>query len=148
MLKRALCLMLLALPLACAAADDVGPETFGAEMPGGESTPLDLALADLAATGTQPQKFSGRIVDVCEKRGCWAMLEADGQAARVTPRKHEFMVPRDARGEAVVYGTLTSVDLSEAADKYAKENPGKENPIPRQEYQIDATSVVLVQQDG
>lgn len=150
MFKRVLCLLLLATPLAYASPDTAAdaPETFGADMPAGEVTPLDAALASLDGAAAAPRKFSGRIVDVCEKRGCWAMLEADGKAARVMPREHEFMVPRDVRGEAVVYGTLSSVDLSEVSDRYARENPGKDNPVPRQEYRIEALSVVLVEQDG
>ena len=124
------------------------PEVFGAAMPAGDTQTLDAALAAFEPGKSEPAKFSGRIVDVCEKRGCWAMLEADGVSARVTPREHEFMVPRDVRGPAVVYGTLTSVDLSEASAKYAAEHPGKPNPVPLQEYRIDALSVVLYEQEG
>lgn len=143
---RPVLLSLLLLAPAAYAADEA--EVFGADMPPGDVQPLEAALAAFDPAQDAPRKFSGRIVDVCEKRGCWAMLEADGVSARVMPREHDFMVPRDARGTAVVYGKLTSVDQTEAADNYAKENPGKPNPIPTQEYRIDALSVVLVQQDG
>lgn len=145
MLNRITLALLLAAPLAHAADD---PETFGAAMPDGEVVSLDAALAAFDPGQTGPRKISGRIVDVCEKRGCWAKLEVDGQSARVLPREHEFMVPRDVRGQAIVYGTLTSADLSADAAEYAKANPGKPNPIPAQEYRIDALSVVLVEQDG
>ncbi|MBB5207176.1 DUF4920 domain-containing protein [Chiayiivirga flava] len=145
MSKRLMLALLLAAPLAHAADD---PETFGAAMPDGEAVPLDAALAAFDPAQTAPRKFSGRIVDVCEKRGCWAKLEVDGQSARVMPREHDFMVPRDVRGPAVVYGTLMSADLGEAAAEYAKDNPGKPNPVPAQEYRIDALSVVLLEQDG
>ena len=77
--------------------------------------------------------------------GSSAMLELDGHAARVMQREHGFMVPRDLRGEARVYGVLLSKDLSEASDKYAKEHPGEENPVPEQEYRIDALGIVMVE---
>lgn len=147
MIRNTLLALLLLAPVAQAADD---PEVFGAAMPEGEALALDIALASLdsASAHDAPGKFSGRIVDVCEKRGCWAMLEADGKSARVMPREHDFMVPRDVRGPAIVYGTLSSADLSEAAAKYAAEHPGEPNPIPSQEYRIDALSVVLLEQDG
>lgn len=148
LLRNTVLALLLAAPLAHANDD---AEVFGADMPDGDAVALDSALASFdpaSAADTDLRKFSGRIVDVCEKRGCWAMLEADGVSARVMPREHDFMVPRDARGTAVVYGKLSAVDLTEAKDDYGKENPGKPNPIPDQEYRIDALSVVLVQQDG
>ena len=117
MLRNTLLALLLLAPVAQAADD---PEVFGAAMPEGEAATLDSALAAfdparLDSSEDAPRKFSGRIVDVCEKRGCWAMLEADGKSARVMPREHDFMVPRDVRGPAIVYGTLSSADLSEAA---------------------------------
>ena len=145
MIKHTLFALLLVAPFAHA-SDDV--EVFGADVPEGTAVALDDAVTAFDAADTDLRKFSGRIVDVCEKRGCWAMLEADGVSARVMPREHDFMVPRDARGTAVVYGKLSSIDLTEAADTYARENPGKPNPMPTQEYRIDALSVVLVEQEG
>lgn len=145
LIRNTVLALLLAAPMAHAADE---PEVFGADMPAGDAIALDSAVSTLDPADAELRKFSGRIVDVCEKRGCWAMLEADGVSARVMPREHDFMIPRDARGTAVVYGKLTSADMTEAADNYAKENPGKPNPIPTQEYRIDALSVVLVEAEG
>ena len=122
------------------------PEAWGQPLPAGSAQSIDAALAAFdAKVDAKPGKFQGRIVDVCSKRGCWAMLEADGKSARVMPREHEFMVPRDVRGEAVVYGTLASIDLSESRAKFAAENPGKANPIPEQEYRIEALGIEMVE---
>ena len=141
----ALSLLLCLIPLAH--ADDVGdaPEAWGEPVPAGEALALDAALAAFDPANAEPRVYQGRIVDVCEMRGCWAMLELDGHAARVMPREHGFMVPRDLRGEARVYGVLLSKDLSEASAKYAKEHPGEENPVPEQEYRIDALGIVMVE---
>ena len=150
MIRSTLFALLLLAPMVQAAENQAvdDPEVFGAAMPEGEAVALDRALAGFDPAQDAPRKFSGRIVDVCEKRGCWAMLEADGKTARVMPREHDFMVPRDVRGPAIVYGTLSSVDLGEAAAKYAAEHPGEPKSIPAQEYRIDALSVVLLEQDG
>lgn len=141
----ALSLFLCLAPLA--QADDVGdaPEAWGEPVPAGEVLALDVALAAFDPANPEPRVYQGRIVEVCEKRGCWAMLEMDGRAARVMPREEGFMVPRDLRGEARVYGTLLSKDLSEAAARYAQEHPGEPNPIPAQEFRIDALGIVMVE---
>ncbi len=130
-----------------AQADVVGdaPESWVEPLPASQALSLDVALAKLDPANTQPGVYQGRIVDVCEMRGCWAMLEVSGHAARVMPREHGFMVPRDLRGEARVYGVLTSKDLSEASAKFAQEHPGEPNPIPEQEYRIDALGIVMVE---
>lgn len=139
-----LSLLLMAVPFAHADVGDA-PEAWGEPVPAGEVLALDAALAGFDPANTAPGVYQGRIVEVCEKRGCWAKLELDGQAARVMPREHGFMVPRDLRGEAKVYGVLVSKDLSEASAKYAKEHPGEPNPIPEQEYRIDALGIVMVE---
>lgn len=143
---RALCLSLLMMvvPLAHADVGDA-PEAWGEPVPAVETLALDAALAAFDPADVTPRVYQGRIVEVCEKRGCWAKLELDGQAARVMPREHGFMVPRDLRGEAKVYGVLSSKDLSEAAAKYAEEHPGEPNPIPAQEFRIDALGIVMVE---
>ncbi len=139
--------LLLATSLAFAATPDpaFAPESWGEPVPEAAAVSLDAALATFDPANTAPGVYQGRIVDVCEQRGCWAMLELDGHAARVMPREHGFMLPRDLRGEAKVYGVLVSRDLSEASAKYAEEHPGERNPIPAQEYRIDALGIVMVE---
>lgn len=122
------------------------PEAWGRPLPEGRVQSIDAAMAAFDPKAeAKPAKFQGRIVDVCSQRGCWALLEADGKTARVLPREHEFIVPRDVRGDAVVYGTLAAVDLTQEREKFAAENPGKANPIPAQEYRIDALGIEMIQ---
>lgn len=139
--------LLLAAPLAFADAPDVAdaPESWGEAVPEGQALALDAALAAFDPANTAPGVYQGRIVEVCEKRGCWAKLELDGHSARVMPRDYGFMMPRDLKGEAKVYGVLVSKDLSEAAAKYAEEHPGEPNPTPEHEFRIDALGVVMVE---
>ena len=139
-----LSVLLFAAPLLRAGPVDA-PESWGKPVPAGEVLALDEALAGFDPQASEPRVYQGRIVEVCEKRGCWARLELDGHSARVMPREHGFMVPRDLRGEARVYGVLTSADLTELAARYAAEHPDEPNPIPAQEYRIDALGIVMVE---
>jgi hypothetical protein len=115
---------------------------YGELMP--ESDPVSIAVAaqDPAAYAGKPMRFSGRITQVCQKQGCWLVLSAEsGEFARVFMHDHTFSVPKDASGEAVVYGTLSEKKLSAEEAAHLKKD-GAAAPAER-ELQIDATSVVI-----
>ncbi len=121
-------------------------EKFGADIPPGAVVPLSAALADPAAHEGQAKVFSGRVVDVCQKKGCWVMLEDEGQGARVLLGDHDFYVPKDVRGQAQVHGVLSRVALSPAAQQHtAKETSGA--PVPAVEYRILADGVQVLADD-
>lgn len=117
---------------------------YGAKLP--EPAPATVRLDDVVAKpdallGTTGA-FSGRITQVCQKQGCWMVLSTDnGEFARVTMHDHAFGVPKDAKGEAVVYGTLDAKTLSAAEAEHLKKD-GATAPAQR-ELRIDATSVLI-----
>jgi hypothetical protein len=126
-----------------AAASSFAAETFGAAMPEGEARPLAAALADPSSIGEPARKFSGRVVDVCQNKGCWMMLEQDGVAARVMVHEHSFELPRDASGQAIVYGVLSEKELTENAAAHLADDSASKQPVARREYRINAYSVSL-----
>ena len=134
--------LLLALLLAAPAAQ-AASSTYGEPMPAGEAVPVALALADATPAPGAPRKFAGRITEVCQAKGCWVMLDDDGQAARVMMKGHAFAVPKDARGAAIVYGTLEVKTLDEATARHLAQDAGREAAAPTREYHIVATSVEL-----
>lgn len=122
-------------------------EKFGADLPhGGTVVPLATALAQPAAHVGQAKVFSGRVVDVCQKKGCWVMLEDEGQGARVLLGDHDFYVPKDVRGPAQVHGVLSRVELSPAAQRHtAQEISGA--TFLKVEYRIVADGVQVLADD-
>lgn len=103
---------------------------------------IDAASANPSAHAGQPGAYSGRIAEVCQKMGCWLVLAgADGELARVFMHDHAFSVPKDANGDAIVYGTLTEKRLSAEEVAHLAED-GADAPAER-ELQIDATSVLI-----
>ncbi len=117
---------------------------YGAEWP--QSAPaairLDEAIAKPDALLGKTGAFSGRITELCQKMGCWMVLGTDnGEFARVVMHDHAFGVPKDAKGEAVVYGTLGEKAMSEKEIEHLKKD-GASAPAKR-ELQIDATSVLI-----
>lgn len=122
-------------------------EKFGADLPqDGKAVPLATALADPAMHVGQAKVFSGRVVDVCQKKGCWVMLEDEGQGARVLLGDHDFYVPKDVRGPAQVHGVLSRVELSPDAQRHtAQETSGA--AVPKVEYRIVADGVQVLADD-
>lgn len=122
---------------------------FGAPMPKGEALAIDAAAANVTALEGKPALFSGRITEVCQKQGCWLMIEENGLAARVMTMD-KFFVPKDSTGRAVVYGVLSEKALSPEAIKHMAEDAGKSgheghegHAMPAKEYRIIATAISI-----
>jgi hypothetical protein len=92
-----------------ARADDTA---YGEAFADGPAVPVSQAIADFDGHAGEPRLFSGRITEVCQTKGCWMMLEHDGQAARVMFGKHAFFLPKDASGSATVHGVLERKELT------------------------------------
>jgi len=102
--------------------------TYGQTMPAGEALPVAAILADPASHAGQVLKLRGRIGRVCQRTGCSLMLEEAGRGLSVRTG-HAFFVPKNASGNAVVYGELkpVAIDTAEA----------------EREWQLIATSIVI-----
>lgn len=135
-MNRLLVPLLLCLAPVALAAD------YGEAMPEGEAITIADAAANPADYHGKPAKFSGRITEVCQKKGCWVVLEQDGQSARVMAKDHGFEVPRDASGPAVAYGVLQVEPISEEHARHLVEDDGAKAPA-KQELRIIATAISL-----
>lgn len=68
------------------------------------------------ATDSAYTKVTGKIVEVCQAKGCWMKLDlGDGQTMRVTFKDYGFFVPKDSKGreviiEGVAMKIMTSVE--------------------------------------
>jgi hypothetical protein len=128
--------VLLSLSATVAAAD------LGAPLPDGDPVGIAVAADDPAAHAGKPALFAGRITDVCTKKGCWAVLEHDGRSARVMVKDHAFAIPADARGDAIVYGTLDVEPISDEHARHLVEDDGAAPPAER-DLRITATAIRL-----
>lgn len=141
--KRLVLSTLLLMSLPTIAAESSGA-VFGAEMPIGEAQSIAAAIDGYSQANPTPQKFSGRVANVCRQKGCWMELEADGKSARVTMLDYGFFLPTDAAGRAEVYGTLSEVQLDrKTAEHYAKDAGIDPSLAASSEFQIVAHSVLL-----
>lgn len=133
-------LVLLAAAALLAPAVSATALTYGQPMPAGEARPIATVMAKAEAHAGHALKVEGRIAQVCQKTGCWLMLDNGGEGIRVRT-KHAFFVPKDAAGTATVHGRLEPVELTpEQAAHYADDGAA---PDGVREWQIVATSIAI-----
>jgi hypothetical protein len=117
---------------------------FGAAFAVAESKPLGAVLA--SGVPTTPVKVTGTVGKVCQKKGCWMVIN-DGEAtARVLVANHAFAIPMDGEGKAaIVEGTIEVKELTEANVAHLKQDGDStiEGDAARQEYFLHATAVEL-----
>lgn len=130
------CLLLLVSAVASAAS-------FGDKMPDGVATDIGAAVSAPDA-GERTGKFVGRITQVCQKEGCWLVIESDGKAARVRTRDHAFVVPKDSKGTATVFGVLSPIEMSAKEAKHLSDDAGGKEVAPR-EWQIVASAIEIAE---
>lgn len=130
-----------ALLLASSAAFATTP--YGKPLPAGGTVPVSAAIADFAAHADKPQRFSGRITEVCQAKGCWMMLEDNGKVARVMFGSHDFYVPKDSAGDAVVHGVLTRKELTPEQVEHLSSDSGKGIAAEPVEYRITADGIEI-----
>lgn len=121
--------------------------SYGSAFEDGPAVPVSEAIARFDANAGAPRRFSGRITEVCQAKGCWLMLEDDGQVARVMFGNHHFFIPKDSSGSAVVHGVLERKELTTGQVEHFSSDSGKGVPATPVEYRIVADGV-RVTSDG
>jgi uncharacterized protein YdeI (BOF family) len=100
----------------------------------------------------QTVTVEGRITQVCQRKGCWLVLDTGAEPIRVHVARTEtdeyaFTVPTDISGaQATVRGTLQRVTLDAATHQHMAEDAGKSasaEPEPATELQIIAGGIII-----
>ena len=128
-------LVSLALVAALGIAHAGEPTRYGKPLPATAAVPVAEAVAAFDQHAGKPQRFSGRITEVCQAEGCWLVLEDNGQAARVMFKDHAFLVPKDTTGRAQVVGVLSRKQLTAEQVAHLEED-GKGLKVSPVEYRI------------
>lgn len=118
------------------------PARHGKPLPPGAATPIGVALADYQAHAGKTARYSGRIAQVCQAKGCWMVLEDAGRTARVMFGDHAFAIPKDSSGRAQVVGVLSRKELSPAQVAHLRED-ARGLAVDAVEYRILAEGVEI-----
>ncbi|MCB1561184.1 MAG: DUF4920 domain-containing protein [Xanthomonadales bacterium] len=128
---------------ACGLADAGETTHLGKPLPEMAAVPISRAVAAFDEHAGKPQRFGGRITEVCQKKGCWIVLEDNGHTARVMfGESHDLLVPKDSHGYAEVGGVLSRHDLSPEEIEHMKAD-GKGLAVSPVEYRIMADGVTI-----
>ena len=126
---------------------------FGTGITLTEPTALADVLAQPDRYAAEPVLVRGRIAEVCQKKGCWTILQ-DGQShVRVRFQDYGFFLPKDCIGDqALVQGTVKVRTLSEDEARHyeAETRGGDPSRIqgPQREVGFVASGVRLVGRDA
>lgn len=98
--------------VASSAAESAG-SLYGAGLTLDQVTPLAEVFAQPERFADEPVLVSGRITDVCQKKGCWTLLRDGDAEVRVRFKDYGFFLPKDCRGQqAFVEGRVQIKELS------------------------------------
>ncbi len=97
-------------------------------------------------------KVTGKVVDVCPKKGCWIKLELDnGQAAMVKMKDYGFFLPLAAKGKTVVIDGSVKMKTTSVAElkHYAEDAKKSQEEIdaitkPEKEIRVTAKGITVV----
>ena len=93
-------------------------EDFGAGLTLEQTTPLAEIVRDPARFAGKTLLIHGRITEVCQKRGCWAVIREDDEQVRVRFKDYGFFLPKDCAGAkayaqgSVAVGTPPASEVS------------------------------------
>lgn len=131
--------------------DAAPPEAreFGAGVTLETPTSLGAVVSNPEDHVGQLRLLSGRLTDLCMKKGCWTVLAEGDRTVRVRFQDYGFFLPRDALGSrALVEGVaeLRTLSESEARHLAAESRDGEPDAIdgPQPELGFVASGVRLL----
>ena len=138
-----------------AQSSEIAYATFGDEITDSDALSPKMMMEHYAAMkvgDTVNAKMTGKITDVCSKKGCWMKLDMGNEdVVRVTFKDYGFFVPLDASGEVVVNGKAFVTETSVDDLKHYAEDAGKSEEeiaaitTPEKTYGFVADGVLLKQ---
>lgn len=137
--------------------EENGKTTVPAALYFGDSISGDGAAAAttletlMAGKDSLPVKLSGKITEVCQKKGCWMDVEIGaGKTMRVSFKDYAFFVPKDAAGKTTVLDGYAQVDTISVEElRHYAEDAGKSKEeiekitMPEVEITYEARGVII-----
>jgi hypothetical protein len=142
--------------------------TVNAQPPAGDAKPGDsygekitpdgaINIAEIPAKLEKAEsvdgKIKGKIIEVCEKKGCWLKLQVnDSTTAMVKMKDYGFFLPVAAKGKTVVIDGETKMKTTSVAElkHYAEDAKKSKEEIaaitkPEREIRVTAKGIVVVE---
>jgi len=118
---------------------------------------FETLLTEMNQTDSLPAKVVATVSEVCQMKGCWMNIEADGKEEKmfVQFKDYGFFVPKDIAGRKVImdgyaYREVTPV---EELRHFAEDEGKSEEEVaaitePKEELKFLASGVILLDEEG
>lgn len=129
-------------------------EWYGEKVDPKGAMPINEVVTKLnSGTGQVDGKILARIVEVCEKKGCWLKLDiGNGETATVKMKDYGFFLPLAAKGKTVVIDGEADLKTTSVAElrHYAEDAKKPQEEIdaikePKKEVRVMARGIVVVE---
>lgn len=140
-----------------ACAQNTPPSTqknFGTTITADNALAYDDLMDKMANTDSLSLKVTGKVKEVCQKKGCWMTLVSDKPGypeMRVRFKDYAFFMPKDLSGKRVVIDGFALVEVTpvEVLRHYAedaKKSPEEIAAIkePKREVSFEAAGVLIL----
>ena len=127
-------------------------DTYGETIKPDGAIAVDALPKALEANNTLDTKITGKVTDVCPKKGCWLTLEtADKTKVFVKMKDYGFFVPTDMIGKTIVLDGQAKLKTTsvEELQHYAEDAKKSKEEIaaitkPEQEIRFMAKGILVV----
>lgn len=127
---------------------------FGEMITSDGAMSYDELMPKMTETDSLATKVTGKVSEVCQKKGCWMTLVSDEPGKpemRVTFKNYAFFMPKDLSGKRVVIEGFAFVDVTPVADlQHYAEDAGKSKEEiaaitePKREVAFEAKGVLIL----
>ena len=129
-----------------------GQSTYGDKTTVDGAIPASAITSKMQGHRSLAVKLKGIVTSVCQKEGCWLLLDIGGEKMmRVRFKDHAFVVPKNISGKTVVldgraYTSTTSVDMLRhyAMDAGKSMDEIEKITVPEVNLNYEARSVVVM----
>ncbi len=128
---------------------------FGTLVTAKNAITYDQLLPKMSKVDSLPAKVTGKVVSVCQKKGCWMTLQSSqpGQPdMRVTFKDYAFFMPKDLSGKKVVVDGFAFVETTpvDVLRHYAEDAGKTKEEIakitePKRELSFEAAGVLIIE---
>ncbi len=137
-------------------SQDIAPANkgtkYGAKISAKGAVPASQLSKKMGAAPQLDARVSGKVVEVCEKKGCFMKIDLEnGETMRVTFKDYGFFVPQDIKGKTVVVDGFAKQELVSVEDQkhFAEDAKKPASEIekitkPKQEVTFEAKGVVVL----
>jgi hypothetical protein len=126
--------------------------TYGEKITAKGAFPVTKLAAKMGDAETLETKISGKVLEVCTKKGCWIKLgNAAGETTRVTFKDYGFFMPKDIVGKTIVLEGISKQEITSVDElkHYAEDAKKSKEEIakitdPKKEIKFEAKGVLVM----